>query len=134
MKIRIAALASTLAIVGATLLPIDEAAAQDVTIRVSTPEFGVRIGAPRHYEPPVVVAPAPVYQPAVVYPPAPRVIYAPAPRVIYAPVYERGWHRHHRHGHRAHRHGWERDHDHDRHDRDYDRRDRDHDRDGRRYR
>lgn len=58
----------------------------NVSVTVSTPEFGFRIGAPayRPYYPP-----APVYVPAPMYPPVvyapPPVIYAPAPVVYAAP-------------------------------------------------
>lgn len=63
------------------------ASAQNVSIRVDTPEFGIRIGHPGFRPPPVYVAPPPVFipPPPVVYYPAPRVIYTPPPRVIYAP-------------------------------------------------
>ncbi len=94
-----------------------------VTVRVDTPDFGIRIGHPGYYPGPVVVAPppvivappvyapAPVYMPPPVYTP-PRVIYAPAP-VIYAPhPGHGGHHRHHprhrhHHDHRNHHNGHE---------------------------
>jgi len=58
----------------------------NVAVSVSTPEFGIRIGAPV-YQPVPVYAPAPVYvPPPAVYVPAPRVIY-PAPVVVPAPRY-----------------------------------------------
>lgn len=74
----------------------------NVSVSVSTPEFGIRIGGPVYrpapvYVPAPVYAPVPVYAPAPVYGPVPyyaappvhvtpRVVY-PAPRVIYrAPV------------------------------------------------
>lgn len=102
----------------AATLGLGSAQARDhVSVSVSTPEFGIRVGTPhRYYQPaPVYVAPAPVY-----YSPPP-VYYAP--RVVYpAPVYygDRGYgHRRHYHGnrhwhggdghhrghHRGHRHG-----------------------------
>jgi hypothetical protein len=62
----------------------------NVSVSVSTPEFGIRIGGPVYAQVPVY-APQPVYVPAPVYAPVP--VYAPAPvyvapRVIYpAPVY-----------------------------------------------
>jgi hypothetical protein len=61
----------------------------DVSVSVSTPEFGIRIGGPV-YGPVPVYAPAPVYAPVPVYAPmpvyAPRPVYV-TPRVIYpAPV------------------------------------------------
>lgn len=76
----------------------------DVSISVSTPDFGIRVGPPAYYRPaPVYVAPAPVYvaPPPVVY--APRVVYpapvyaAPAP-VYYGPPghWKRHWKHHHR--------------------------------------
>lgn len=151
MKIRSAALASTLALsllgVGAALVPL-QAHANDVSISVHTPEFGIRVGSPRPAPvvvQPVVVEPAPtvVYAPpprvvhappTVVYAPPPRVVYAP-PRVVYEPVYQTYRHPHHRHWHKHHRH-----HRHDHHwdsrtrGNDWDERDWDHthsDRDGR---
>jgi hypothetical protein len=101
------------------LAAVTPARAQNVTIRVDTPEFGIRIGHPGYRPAPVIVAPAPVYvppppvyvpPPPVEYYPAPRVIYAPPPRVIYAPPpavvyyphphYGRYYkHKHHRHHH-----------------------------------
>jgi hypothetical protein len=99
-----------------------------VTVSVSTPEFGFRIGAPFYgpvypapvyVPPPRVYVPAPVYAPAHVYAPAP--VYLPpryvAPRVVYAPypvVYPRpyrhdvryvNWHGKHRPGRHRHGHG-----------------------------
>jgi hypothetical protein len=101
--------------------------AQPVSIRVDTPEFGIRVGnvgygvigypVPGY---PAPVYPAPVYGPAVIVPrplpvyPVP--VYAPPPPVIVsAPVYGRGYYpypyaRHYSpgHGHRHpghHRHG-----------------------------
>ncbi|MCU0949697.1 MAG: hypothetical protein MUC68_01215 [Burkholderiaceae bacterium] len=66
------------------------ASAQGVSVRVDTPEIGIRFGTPR---PPVYVAvPAPIYapppvfvtpRPPVAYYPAP--IYAPPPRVVMLP-------------------------------------------------
>jgi len=100
--------ALALIVAGAASLPLS-AHAQSVSVRVDTPEFGIRIGAPiGHgpvavypapvypapiypapvYAPPVVIAPRPVY-PVPVYAPPPRVIvlpspfYAPAPRIGY---------------------------------------------------
>jgi hypothetical protein len=55
----------------------------DVSVSVSTPEFGIRIGGPV-FHPMPVYAPVPVFAPVPVY--APRPVYV-APRVIYpAPV------------------------------------------------
>jgi len=66
------------------------AQANGVSVAVSTPQFGIRIGAPV-FGPPIapVYAPVPVYAPAPVYEPAP--VYAPpvvyVPRVFAPPVY-----------------------------------------------
>jgi hypothetical protein len=86
------------ALAAALIVPFAAARAHsNVSVSVSTPEFGIRIGAPV-YRPVPVVVPAPVYAPAPVYVPppvyvAPRPVYvAPrpvyvAPRVVYpAPV------------------------------------------------
>ncbi len=97
--------------------------AQSVTVRIDTPQIGIRIGQPLpRYAPPVIYAPAPppvVYVPASVPPPVvvpvyppvvyPPVVYAP-PRVVYAPVVVppgRAWghHRHWRHDEREERDG-----------------------------
>jgi hypothetical protein len=73
----------------ALLAPVVAAQAHaNVSVAVSTPQFGIRIGAPV-YAPVPVYAPAPVYAPVPVYAPMP--VYAPrpvvVPRVIYpAPV------------------------------------------------
>jgi hypothetical protein len=81
----------------AALAPLAAAQAQ-VTVSVSTPEFGIRIGTPMPRPvysvpvyvpaPPVVVA-TPVYLPPPVYaPPPPR--YAPPPvvvRTVFVPAY-----------------------------------------------
>jgi hypothetical protein len=88
------ALASALTI--AALAPLAAAQAQ-VTVSVSTPEFGIRIGTPMPRPvypvpvyvpaPPVVVA-TPVYLPPPVYAPPPR--YAPPPvvvRTVVVPAY-----------------------------------------------
>lgn len=68
-------------------LPVTSAHAHgNIAIRIDTPEFGIRIGAPAPaYPPPVMVAP--VYAP-VIYLPLP-VIHAPSPRVLLpAPIYD----------------------------------------------
>jgi hypothetical protein len=78
------------AVAALALIPAQRAAAQPVTVTVSTPEFGFRIGTPV-YPAPVIVAPAPVYAPPpVIYTPPPRVVYPPVvytppPRIVYAP-------------------------------------------------
>jgi hypothetical protein len=70
----------------------------NVSVTFSTPDIGIRIGAPMYpampvYAPPPVYLPAPVYAPVPVYAPPPRVIYqapvvvVPARRAIPAPVY-----------------------------------------------
>jgi hypothetical protein len=127
MKSRVlAAMTVTLGLAAAAVS--NDSHAQHVTIRVDTPEFGIRIGHPA-YRPAPVFAPPPVYVPAppvyipppVVHYPAvypvpvygpPRVIYTPPPVVVY-PHPGRG-HRHgHHHHHRHHDgHGFDRD-DHD---------------------
>jgi hypothetical protein len=68
----------------ALLAPLTLAYAHsDVSVSVSTPEFGIRIGGPV-FHPMPVYAPVPVFAPVPVY--APRPVYV-APRVIYpAPV------------------------------------------------
>ena len=76
------------AVAALALVPAQRAAAQPVTVRVDTPEFGFRIGMPV-YPAPVLVAPVPVHAPppSVYAPPRhswlyPPVVYAPPPRVI----------------------------------------------------
>jgi hypothetical protein len=89
----------TLLLTVGTLAALSAATAQAqpaITVRIDTPEFGVRIGQPlpRYGAPGVIVAPVPIYGPPPVvyapYPPVviapPPVIYAPPPRVIYAPA------------------------------------------------
>ncbi|MEP6607816.1 MAG: hypothetical protein ABJA83_03975 [Burkholderiaceae bacterium] len=73
------------ALVLAALAPWSASRAQDVSLRVNTPHFAIRIGAPHFpvYQPVPVYQPAPVYYPQPVYAPPP-VIYAPPP-VVYAP-------------------------------------------------
>lgn len=97
MKSKIWAVATL--VLGLTAASASQAGSPPVTVRVDTPEFGIRIGQPVFRPAPVIVAPAPVYVPP------PRVVYAPPP-VIYAPHPYYGP-RHH-HGHAHHRHGWER--------------------------
>ena len=116
--------ASFSALVIAAMAPWSASQASGVSVRVSTPEFGIRIGAP-HFP---VYQPVPIYQPVPVYRPIPvhyprHYGYAPPPVVYVAPPRYRGhghyrhrWeHRHwqHRHhqghwhngGHNDHRHG-----------------------------
>lgn len=68
--------ASFSALVLAAMAPWSASQANGVSVRVNTPEFGIRIGAPY---------PLPVYHPAPVYVPAP-VVYPRAPRYIAPPV------------------------------------------------
>jgi hypothetical protein len=111
---------------GAVFMP--DADAQSVSIRIDTPELGVRIGPSVGYGvvdypvaypvpvymPPVVVAPRPVaVYPAPVYlpPPPPRLIVAPSPRyapvpVYYAPPHGRAYAPYPPPGHRKHKHHW----------------------------
>ena len=92
------------ALVVAALAPWSASQAGGVSVRVNTPEFGIRIGAPPVYRP------APVYHPVPVYGPPP-VVYAPAPRYVAPPVVVYGypyhyWRHHHwRHNHWRH-HQW----------------------------
>lgn len=104
----------TAAVLTTAALPLGAAQAQQVSVRIDTPDIGIRIGtpypqvygpvyAPVYAPPPVVVAPAPVYYPApryVVAPPPPRV-FVPAPVVYGARWYGPRWHdrkhwKHHR--------------------------------------
>jgi len=85
MKAAIAAIALT---VVATTAPIGAAHAHGgVAVRVDTPEFGIRIGAPFAIPGPVwgYGPPVPVYVPPPVYVPAP-VFYGPPHVVIGAPA------------------------------------------------
>ncbi len=112
--------ASFSALILAAMAPWSASHANGVSVRVSTPEFGIRIGAP-HFP---VFQPVPVYRPCRftsrrrfitrvpigIVPPA--VIYTPAPRWGYGYGSYYG-HRHHRY-HWQHRHHG-RGHGHDRH-------------------
>lgn len=96
--------------------PFGAALAQPVSVRIDTPEIGIRIGQPL----PHLLVPAPVViaPPPVVYAPPPRVIVAPPP-VVYYPVppyywvYDKGqwhkyrWHKHH--GRSYHEQRWDDD-------------------------
>jgi hypothetical protein len=85
----------------AALAPFAAAQAQ-VSVSVSTPEFGIRIGTPMPrpvypvpvYVPPVVVA-TPVYLPPPVYAPPPR--YAPPPVIVRTVVVPAVGHAHYPH-------------------------------------
>jgi hypothetical protein len=87
MKRKILLGASCGALVVAALAPWSASQASNVSVGVSTPEFGIRIGAP--YLPPVfapVPQPVPVYYPRPYgYVPPPVVVYAPPPRVYGPP-------------------------------------------------
>jgi hypothetical protein len=76
MKIRLIVAACAVGVIA----PLGAAHANGpVSFSISTPDFGIRVGAP-FYGP--VFAPAPVYVPAPAYP-----LYAPAPVYLPAPVY-----------------------------------------------
>ena len=95
----------------AAIAPWSASHANGVSVNVSTPEFGIRIGAP-HFP---VFHPVPVYRPVPVYPPVPVYYprpyrYAP-PAVIYTPPPRWGYGGYHGYGH----HHWR--HPHERHDR-----------------
>jgi len=112
--------ASFSALVMAAMAPWSASQANNVSVRVSTPEFGIRIGAP-HFPLPVY-QPVPVYQPMPVHYPrhyryAPRpVVYVPPPR-SFAPSHFVGGHRGHGHDrHHWHHRNWQQDRNH-RHDR-----------------
>lgn len=108
--------ASLSALVIAAMAPWSASQASGVSVRVNTPEFGIRIGAPHFPRP--VFQPVPIYQPVPVQYPRhyrqapPPVIYAPPPygwyRASYGPNRYQWQHRH-----------WQqhRDQRHDRHDR-----------------
>jgi hypothetical protein len=107
--------AAVSALVVAAMVPWSVSQAHGVSVGISTPEFGIRIGAP-HYP---VYHPAPVYvPPPVVYVPPPRYV-VPPPRVIYGvPYYYPRYGHYHRHPHywrhhHSHHRGHHR-HDHDR--------------------
>ncbi len=91
------------ALVVAALAPWSASQAGGVSVRVNTPEFGIRIGAPPVYRPVPVYHPVPVYgPPPVVYVPAPRYV---APPVVYGYPYHYWRHHHWRHNHWRH-HQW----------------------------
>lgn len=97
------------ALILAAMAPWSASQASGVSVRVNTPEFGIRIGAPHFPHP--IYQPAPVYHPVPVHYPQyyrhvpPPVIYAPPPRYGYGP---------HRHGHYWQHQHWQHRHD-DRH-------------------
>ena len=105
--------ASVSALVIAAMAPWSASQANGVSIRVSTPEFGIRIGAP-HFPPPVLY---PVYQPRHYGYAPPPVIYT-APRYVVPRVYGYPYHYAGGRGYGNHRHQWR--HPHGRHDRRHD--------------
>lgn len=115
---------AAIAVAAGLAVPFGAALAQPVSVRIETPEIGIRIGHPLphlHVPAPVVIAPPPV-----VYAPPPRVIVAPPPVVYYpVPPYYRAYDKGHWHKHRWHKHHWRGYHDH-RWDDDDDRRGRRH--------
>lgn len=105
--------ASFSALVLAAMAPWSASQASGVSVRVNTPEFGIRIGAPHR----PAYYPAPVYQPVPVYYPRhygyapPPVVYVAPPRFIAPPLFVGyGHYRHHwQHHHWHHRYGYYRD-------------------------
>ncbi len=67
--------ASFSALVLAAMAPWSASQANGVSVRVSTPEFGIRIGAPHFPHP--VFQPVPVYRPVPVYPARAGLLPAP---------------------------------------------------------
>jgi hypothetical protein len=102
-------------VLAAAMAPWSASQANGVSVRVSTPEFGIRIGAPHFpiFQPVPVYQPVPIYRPRVRYVPPP-VIYVPPPRWGYGYAGYRG------HGHYWEHRGWEQ-HRNNRHDRHGDR-------------
>ena len=77
--------ASFSALVIAAMAPWSASQANGISVRVNTPEFGIRIGAP-HFPPPIVY-PVPVREPRYYGYAPPPVVYVPPPRYIAPPVY-----------------------------------------------
>lgn len=77
-------------LLGLSLLaaPLAASQAQQVSVRIDAPHWGLRVGpvGPRYAPPAVVYFPAP---PPVVYFPAPAVVYLPAPQLYPHPVHVR---------------------------------------------
>jgi hypothetical protein len=94
------------ALVLAAMAPWSASQANGVSIRVNTPEFGIRIGAP-HF-PRAAYQPAPVYQPVPVHYPRlygyapPPVVYTPPPRYFAPPHFVGGYR-----GRDHHRNHWQ---------------------------
>lgn len=80
--------ASFSALVIAAMAPWSASQANGVSIRVNTPEFGIRIGAP-HFPPPVYL-PVPVFQPRHYGYAPPPVVYTPPPVYGYPYQYAGG--------------------------------------------
>lgn len=77
---------SLFALLAAACAPLAAHAHSNVAVSISTPGFGIRIGAPL-WAPPVIVA-APVFAPAPVFVPTPVFVTAPVfapPPVVFRP-------------------------------------------------
>ena len=110
--------ASFSALVIAAMAPWSASQANGVSVRVSTPEFGIRIGAP-HFPPPVFY---PVHQPRYYGYAPPPVVYT-APRYITPRVYGYPYHYAGGRSYGHQRHDWRHPqwrHPHWRHDRRHD--------------
>jgi len=94
MTSRFVSIAAASLITLAAAAPFSNAQAQQMSVRIDTPDFGIRVGTPYPqpiygpiypavvYTPPVVFAPAPVYYP-------PRYVVAPPRVLVPAPIYYR---------------------------------------------
>lgn len=80
--------ASFSALVIAAMAPWSASQANGVSVRVNTPEFGIRIGAP-HFPPPVFY-PVPVHHPRPYGYAPPQVVYTPSPAYGYPYQYAGG--------------------------------------------
>jgi len=105
--------ASFSALVVAAMAPWSAAQANGVSVRVSTPEFGIRIGAP-HFPPPIFY---PAHRPRYYGYAPPAVVYT-APRYVVPRVYRYPHHYAGGRGYGHDRHHWR--HSHWRHDRRHD--------------
>lgn len=92
--------ASFSALVIAAMAPWSASQANSVSVRVSTPEFGIRIGAP-HF-PRAVYQPVPVHYPRHYGYAPPPVVYTPPPRYFAPPHFVGGYR-----GHGYYRHHWQ---------------------------
>jgi hypothetical protein len=99
--------ASFSGLVIAAMAPWSAPQAHGVSIGVSPPEFGIRIGAP--------VFPRPIYRPVPVYQPVP--VYYPPPRYVAAPYIVGGFRGHGHYPHYWHHRHWQQNQNHryDRH-------------------